>query len=338
MKLTSNSLTLLFILCGITSAAFADSKEDALAAAAKVASAALESSKEDSLAEEAAMAKEASIAQEVSAKAVAVALEAIKASEENAKNPYKLSAAAMIQPLASDGSAKEFRYGVLPKIQSLLNEKLGEWTKIDDASMRLDPSNLKLATDSDVRVYFIGEGAGYANSLGLNTEGVGAREGRPELIFANASSNVTYLNPKSTAKENAAQRSSSAPLLPGDFVELNTIKAGSLLDFFLIADGANGGKNVYSTTGTANPDKINHVVAFALANSPYLIMGFEDLFGGGDRDFNDLLFAVEIGAANVASLIATPEPAAWLSLAGLLGMVFWTTGRRRNGVHAALAA
>jgi hypothetical protein len=329
MKLKSNSLTLLFTLCGLTSAALADSKDDAKEKGASAVTTAFAEAKESSIAREA-------TAREM--KAIVAALETIKAGQANARNPFHLSMASMIQPLGSDSSAKDFRYSVLPNIQSLLNDKLGEWTKIDDSSMRLDPAQLKLATDSDVRVYFIGEGAGYANSLGVNTDGVGATEGRPELIFANASSNVTYLDPESSEKENAAQRSKDAPLLPGDFVELNTLKAGTLLDFFLIADGANGGKEVFSTTGTANPDKINHVVAFALANSPYLILGFEDLFGGGDRDFNDLLFAVEIGAANVASLIATPEPAAWMSLAGLLGMVFWTTGRRRNGMHAALAA
>ncbi|WP_395747689.1 DUF4114 domain-containing protein [Prosthecobacter sp.] len=323
MKHTSHTLKLMLILCGLTSAAFADSDEKEKSDDKENSAAALAAAKETSGND---------------LKAAFAALEMIKASEDKASNPFKLSAAALIQPLGIDSSAKEFRTSVLPNIQSLLNERLGEWTKIDDGSMRLDPSKLKLATDSDVRVYFLGEGAGYANSLGLNTEGVGVKEGRPELIFANASSNVTYLDPKSTENENSAKRSSNAPLLPGDFVELNTLKAGTALDFFLIADGANGGKNVYSTTGTANPDKINHVVAFAMSNSPYLIIGFEDLFGGGDRDFNDLLFAVEIGAANVASLIATPEPAAWLSLAGLLGMVFWSNSRRRSGMHAPLAA
>lgn len=344
MKYISNSLKLLFILCGLTSAAFADSKEDAATAdraeAQKISNANEDSASSEETKAREADSKEAATAKEASASEMkfnAAAIETIKAGEANAKNPFGLPTAATIQPLGSDGSAKEFRYSILPKIQNLLNEKLGERIKTDDASMRLDSSKLKLATDSDVRVYFVGEGAGYANSLGINTQGVGAKEGRPELIFANASSNVTYLDPNSTAKENADQRSKDAPLLPGDFAELNTLKAGSLLDFFLIADGANGGTNVYSTTGTANSDKMNHVVAFALANSPYLIIGFEDLFGGGDRDFNDLLFAVEIGAANVASLIATPEPAAWLSFAGLLGIVFWTSGRRREGILATLA-
>ena len=41
-------------------------------------------------------------------------------------------------------------------------------------------------------------------------------------------------------------------------------------------------------------------------------MGFEDLFGGGDKDYNDLLFTIDIGTANVQELIETsalvPEP------------------------------
>jgi MYXO-CTERM domain-containing protein len=59
------------------------------------------------------------------------------------------------------------------------------------------------------------------------------------------------------------------------------------------------------------------VVAFALPSSPYLIVSFEDLAGGGDRDYNDVAFAVDIGAINVQRLLSTPEPAAWMSLLAL---------------------
>ena len=82
-----------------------------------------------------------------------------------------------------------------------------------------------------------------------------------------------------------------------------------------------------------NADGINHVVAFAyvMANSPYLIIGFEDLVGGGDRDFNDILFAVDIGIANVKDLTATPEPALALTMVTLLGL---TLRRRRTPIMA----
>jgi hypothetical protein len=69
----------------------------------------------------------------------------------------------------------------------------------------------------------------------------------------------------------------------------------------VIANGANGGKTSFSTQRSENLDGINHVVSFAytVKDSPYLILGFEDLLGGGDRDFNDVLFAVVIALAAI---------------------------------------
>jgi hypothetical protein len=130
--------------------------------------------------------------------------------------------------------------------------------------------------------------------------------------------------------QKTATRSTSAPLLPGDFVNLGTIEGGSKLNFFLIANGANGGGRVYSTDISTNPDGLNHVVAFtyALPGSPYLIIGFEDLFGGGDKDFNDLIFAVDIGMANIAALTGTPEPALLLTLGSMVGAIAWIKRRR----------
>jgi hypothetical protein len=117
-------------------------------------------------------------------------------------------------------------------------------------------------------------------------------------------------------------RPSNAPLLPGDFVNLGKAGAGSIPDFFLIANGANGGRTAFSTNQFSNPDGINHVVASAYqqANIPYLIIGFEDLWGGGYRDFNDLLFAVDIGSDNVKNMTAAPEPAMALTPVSFLGM------------------
>jgi len=45
----------------------------------------------------------------------------------------------------------------------------------------------------------------------------------------------------------------------------------------------NRGKTVFSTQRSENPDGINHVVSFAytMKDSPFLILGFEDLLKGG---------------------------------------------------------
>ena len=88
---------------------------------------------------------------------------------------------------------------------------------------------------------------------------------------------------------------------------------------------------VYSTDASLNPDGINHVVSFAYLakDSPYLILGFEDLLGGGDRDFNDLLFAVDVGAINIGVLTAAPEPATVFTMSAFLGLGYMLVRRAR---------
>jgi hypothetical protein len=61
----------------------------------------------------------------------------------------------------------------------------------------------------------------------------------------------------------------------------------------------------------------------ALEDSPFLIMGFEDLWGGGDRDFNDLVVAIDIGRENVAHMSAAPEPSVSIMFAIFLGVSYF---------------
>lgn len=254
--------------------------------------------------------------------------ESTTSSVQSSARPFGLKIVDKVQVGGTDESSKQFQSEVLPRVTKLVNEKLGEQVKLDDSSLRLDPSKLKLKNSSDVRVYFVGEGAAYANTLGFTTDGTGSlKSDTAKLIFPNASSTVSTYDPKSTVK-----RTEKEPLLPGDFVDLGKMKEGSCLDFFLIADGANGGKYTYSTQKSANSDGINHVISFAYAvkDSPYLIIGFEDIYGGGDRDFNDLIFAVDIGHCNVGALTATPEPATYATMAAFLGLGVVLV--RRHGV------
>ena len=37
------------------------------------------------------------------------------------------------------------------------------------------------------------------------------------------------------------------------------------------------------------------MIAFFPDNSQYIIIGFEDMYGGGDKDCNDMMFVVDIG-------------------------------------------
>jgi hypothetical protein len=248
-----------------------------------------------------------------------------KSPVQSSARPFGLDIVAPVMAAGSDERSAAFQANALPDLNKFLQQSLAEKVAINDSRLLLDPSKLKLQEKSDVRVYFIGEGAGFNNSLGFNTTGTGVSEGDPQLIFPNSSSTVSSYDPAKDPK-----RTNAAPLLPGDFVNLGRMDAGTMLDFFLIANGASGGSNVFSTDQSANKDGINHVVAFAyaMANSPFLIIGFEDIWGGGDRDFNDILFAVDIGAANIRNLTSTPEPAMATTLLGLLGLAFQRRTRR----------
>lgn len=253
---------------------------------------------------------------------------------QSSARPFGLDIVGKVNAAASDGASSEFFNEALPEVSRYLNSKLGEQVAFDDTSMLLDPTKLQLQNASDVRVYFVGEGAGYHNTLGFNTTGKGVESGNPQLIFPDASSRYFGYS-SSLAKavdKGKVKRSGSTPLAPGDFVDLGTVDSGSTLDFFLIANGANGGKNVYSSDASSNPDGINHLISFAYATpgSSYLVLGFEDLYGGGDRDFNDLLFAVDIGASNIAALTATPEPGTMLTISALIGIAGYAKRRRRG--------
>jgi uncharacterized repeat protein (TIGR01451 family) len=109
------------------------------------------------------------------------------------------------------------------------------------------------------------------------------------------------------------------------------VEAGHTLGFFIIADGksfannltnadnltfldrnnaaanADGGVglllalngttqslNVFHSHAAAlNPDGVQHAISGLSANGNKLIFGFEDLFGGGDRDYQDVLFSID---------------------------------------------
>lgn len=252
---------------------------------------------------------------------------------QSTDRPYNLDIVAPVQLAGSDARAADFQNNDLPILEQTVSESLSETEAVSDASsISLDPNNLYLSAETDVRVYFIGEGAGYHNTLGYYTgdpaaisDGINNTDA--QLIFPDASSSVSYLGDTT-----GATRTESEPVLAGDFVDLGTQEADTQLNFFLIANGANGGTNIYTADPNLNPDGTEHFVSLAVtavADSPYLLIGVEDLYGGGDQDYNDLVFAVDIGYYNVAALIAAtvPLPAAYFALIGLL--VFIIASRRQ---------
>lgn len=70
-----------------------------------------------------------------------------------------------------------------------------------------------------------------------------------------------------------------------------TLQGGSFFAPFIITDGGtpDNYKNIYFTFGAANSDGVDHVRL--LGDNTF---GFEDLAGGGDNDFNDVIVKVNL--------------------------------------------
>ena len=252
------------------------------------------------------------------------------AAAQSPADPMGLPIAGKVEVGGSTAASAAFDKNVLPAATEYIRKHLPESQNNSKyvAVNSFDLSKLTLAITHDVQATFVYEGAGFVNTLGVNTKGSGVWSGNPELIFPAVRSSDSAF-----ASAPAGTRTAQDPLLPGDFVDLGTMQAGTALSFFLIANGANGSTTAWSTSGK-NPDGLNHVAAFtpgvfatAQPNSPYLFISFEDLWGGGDKDYNDAIFAINIGTANVNKLINTPEPATYLSLGCFVALAYWMKRR-----------
>jgi Domain of unknown function (DUF4114)/PEP-CTERM motif len=191
----------------------------------------------------------------------------------------------------------------------------------------LDPTKLFLNFDHNVRVWFLNEGAGYKNQLGYQTVKNGKETGKGE-IFNNVSCDT------SGGKNSACQLGNNGDgvLDIGDYVDIGKVAAGTQLNFLLRSDGFNGGQTVLGGADpTKNVDKIQHLMAYSVGN--YLLMGFEDIIGGGDLDFNDAVFVVDFGKGNLTTT-AVPEPGTMVALLGVTGAGVWLRRRRKNQVAA----
>jgi len=249
---------------------------------------------------------------------------------QSTARPLGLSIVNPVEAGSSDEAAKNFRSGELAQIAKLVSQTPAADNFVEHSTIKLDPSKLRLTVDSDVRAYFVAKDTDLANSLGFTTDGSGkANSSTAKLLFPNASTAAVGGSGNSGVKRTAAE-----PLLPGDFVRMGNLAGGTKLDFFLLADGARAGTTSLSSKSSANASGVGSMLSYAykLKDSPYLLLAFDDFSSSNDRNFSDLVVALDIGAINTAALTATPEPSTCLSMGAFLGIgtLLILKGRRTN--------
>jgi hypothetical protein len=198
------------------------------------------------------------------------------------------------------------------------------------ANHKLDLSQLVLNYDHEVKVHFLSEGAWFRNQLGVSS--TGTTELAETVLFDDI---VCVTDSCSTFKgyRNSEGDPTDLPLTAGDFVSLNTVQAGTTLDFFLNSNGYDrSNPRQLHLDASRNPGEHQQVMAYQ--QSGYLVLAFEDVvidWGGSDEDFNDVVFALDIGEDNLNHIIKeqVPEPTLLFGLLGVSG-AFSLLGRKRE--------
>ncbi|GJL66149.1 MAG: hypothetical protein NPIRA05_11200 [Nitrospirales bacterium] len=150
--------------------------------------------------------------------------------------------------------------------------------------------NIVVQHDGNVTATFQGSNAGYTSSLYL---------GNTKIFTTNQASGSTF--------------------------NLGNFTAGTALNFRL--EVHNTGHSFYTGGAANNIDGIAHAFIDDSFGNNETLVSFEDLLGGGDRDYNDLIFSFSNTEAG-ANLVQNPEPSTVILLgSGIMGLAAW---RLRN--------
>jgi Ca2+-binding RTX toxin-like protein len=210
----------------------------------------------------------------------------------------------------------------------------------------VDLQNLVVQNATTATVTFVDEGAGYRNALGVYEIAPDGSVSNVQILFANASkqgsggdlvkneSNVQFdVNAGaklgffvvSNGYGKGADNREALDGLNGTY-EMRTVdgqpaSVGAPMELWY-TDSTTGeqihvksqfGNDIFHSTGSVptdlatNPDNYLHVVGRANTVGGDLLLGFEDIRGGGDNDYDDTVINVELGQDNIVALLPTPS-------------------------------
>jgi len=191
-----------------------------------------------------------------------------------------MSVAVILLAASNAGYADEEIYNAeLPQaVVQQVEEAFAEY-ETPEAALLAQDANLEIKGDTTISLTFVGEGAGFKNSVGVFTYDENHEILEQETVFANFSGTGPGL-------------AGGGDLLPGDTVDVGPFLDGDQVGFFVIANGYhNASGKTYRTLADLNPDGHDHDAVVEIEGAGTLI-GFEDLWNLGDADYNDALLMV----------------------------------------------
>jgi len=211
----------------------------------------------------------------------------------------------------------------------------------------VDMSDLTMIENAVATVTFVDEGAGYRNSLGVYEIREDGSFGNVQILFANASKegsggvlkpNETQVSFNVSAGEQLGffvvsnghgkgyQNREALEAENGTFElrtatgEIGTINGGPVSLWQIDPDNgaeyqvkSQFGVDIFHSAASEkndfglNADNYLHVVGRANAVSGDLLVGFEDIYGGGDNDYDDTIIRVNLGQDNIVAQLPTSD-------------------------------
>jgi guanyl-specific ribonuclease Sa len=122
----------------------------------------------------------------------------------------------------------------------------------------------------------------------------------------------------------------------GDYVNLGYVNAGDILTFQMkVLDTG----DIWNSNSASNTDGVNHIYSTSFSGDTVLgipagtYVGFEDIHGGGDFDYNDQAFIfTNISTLAEKHISPVPEPETYAMLLIGLGLVAFTVRSRKRRI------